>query len=209
MKTDTDYYWQLKIEHKSYNLDQPRVPAGSPGGGQWTSGVGREAVQGKTTEYEMTGDQLGTLYHGGKTKITEVDPGRLQSRDHGFYGAGFYMTTSRDYAKTYGRTLTKAQLSSDTRVLVSSLNSGDASPKLVEDVRSFTLDLWEKRAAERGRPFDRERAAGELQYEIDSPIGWARLVTSFGSHNGYDVIKHSDGEIVVRGYDKLEFLKWN
>jgi len=35
-----DFYWSLKVQpgKKKYNPDQPRVPAGDPQGGQWTSG---------------------------------------------------------------------------------------------------------------------------------------------------------------------------
>lgn len=35
------YYWKLTVQkHKGYNPNQPRIPAGQPGGGQWTSNGG-------------------------------------------------------------------------------------------------------------------------------------------------------------------------
>jgi len=38
------YYWTLKVQQKRYNPDQPRVPAGDPRGGRWTSS-GRSFVK--------------------------------------------------------------------------------------------------------------------------------------------------------------------
>lgn len=34
------YYWNLKVSGRKYDPSQPRVPAGDPRGGQWTSGEG-------------------------------------------------------------------------------------------------------------------------------------------------------------------------
>jgi hypothetical protein len=48
------YYWRLKVGHK-YDPSQPRVPAGDPRGGQWTSTGGASINWSRENAAEDTG----------------------------------------------------------------------------------------------------------------------------------------------------------
>jgi hypothetical protein len=54
-------------------------------------------------EHEISGQQLGKVYHGSPVHIKEVDPRRLQTTDDGFFGPGFYGSTDFKTAGSYRR----------------------------------------------------------------------------------------------------------
>lgn len=151
--------------------------------------------------FKKTGGDFGTFYHGGKESIAQIDPARLQSRDPGFYGRGFYVATTPTAAKMYGRTISKFRLKPDAKVLESTLRPQDASQELRDAVAGYFEEVIFPKAKERGRL---ESAKEELQEAMRSPISWKDAVNAYGRHENFDVIKHSDGEVVVRNLDVIE-----
>jgi hypothetical protein len=195
----------VSVRRKRYNASQPRDPKGSATGGQWTASSGSAAapIAPHRADYSASGKETGPLYHGGKQKITQIDPARLQARDYGFYGSGFYATASRDLAKAYGRSITEVRLKPGAQVLVSALRPENAPPALLRDVQAHVWRTSLDKAKARGREV-------ELQAEVDAlatdHLEWVRAVHRFGRDAGYDVIRHSDGEIVIinpRAVEKL------
>lgn len=174
----------------AYNPDQPRAPKGDPEGGQWVS----------------TGAQLGPLYHGGKRKIAEVDPSKLQSRDHGFYGEGFYVTSVRDYAKAYGNKISEFKLDPNATVLMASLRPEDAPAGLVDEVFEDTKTQAWDRAVARGKT---QALLDELELIRTDPLSWKQAVSAYAKRKDFAVVHFSAGEIVVRHHGKLRGAAYN
>ena len=59
--------WRIRLDAQDYDPDEPRVPAGEPGGGEWTSGGGYEKIKAEAlaeahkTEAELTPEQHAML----------------------------------------------------------------------------------------------------------------------------------------------------
>ncbi len=143
------------------------------------------------------------VYHGGKKKVKEIDHSKLQSRDSGYFGEGFYVATHPTTARTYGSKLSEYKVAPDAKVLISSLKPED-SPKLVSEVKRDYYDRFIERAKARGKE---DALLGEIEHITDSPISWAKEVYAYGKRNGYDVIHHSGGEVVVVNPKVLQFKK--
>lgn len=146
-------------------------------------------------KYEQSGKDMGELYHGSKERITSINPDRLQYRDAGFYGKGFYITKARHYAKTYGPVMNRLTLTDDARVLRSDLTPEKADPDLVRNVKQTLYDEGIAKARERGKE---SAFLDEINGITDSPINWKNAVDRFADIKGYDVVAHGDGEIVVK-----------
>ncbi|HET6886601.1 MAG TPA: hypothetical protein VFH87_01635, partial [Candidatus Udaeobacter sp.] len=154
--------------------------------------------------YEKTGAEVGELYHGGKQKIKEISPEKFQARDYGFYGKGFYVTEAPHYAKTYGGQVTRLALKPEARVLESTLTPEQASPELIRDVKQALYDAGIAKARERGKE---DAFKAEIESITDSPINWKNAVDRFAELQGYDVVKHGAGEIVVKTPSVLQVAK--
>lgn len=159
--------------------------------------------------FVQDGSSLGELYHGGSKKINRVDPDRLQSRDSGYYGRGFYTTATPEYAKTYGGRITKVRIKPDASVLVASLRRENAPDGLFDAVKKLHFEVWESRGIERRTP--RSQWDDMFDAETSNPVGWKNAVLVYASHmehrgNAFDVIRWSNGEIVIRNLDSIEEL---
>lgn len=142
-----------------------------------------------------TGKDIGPVYHGGKTKVRVVDPARLQGRDYGFYGEGFYVTRAEKHARSYGKVVTKYEFSPDAKVLVSDLKPEKAHPDLVRRVVAHRRQKGLEKARARGK----EAAfLEELRGITTSPLDWKQAVDEYASDMGADAVVHNDGEIVVK-----------
>src|SRR5262249_42303855 len=104
-----------------------------------------------TPAFVKSGAELGTLYHAGNRKVTQIDPSALQSRDYGFYGKGFYGSKSEHGTRGYGNKVTSFSLKPDAKVLMSALRPEDANPALVEAVKRHALESGTSAAAKRGK----------------------------------------------------------
>jgi GNAT superfamily N-acetyltransferase len=148
----------------------------------------------KKQPWEMTVEELGTLYHGGKAKIDNVDFSKTNQRDYGFYGKGFYTTTNKKYARSYGGRISEIKLSDDARILKSSLKPEDAPIGFTKEVMRDYYKAVIPRVKELGRE---KQLKDELKSIKVNPIEWSHAVYNYAKRNGYNVVRHSDGEIVI------------
>ena len=154
-----------------------------------TEGIGKPKPA-----WEMTREELGELYHGGKRKIKNVDFSKLQQRDKGFYGEGFYVTKSPEYAKGYGKTINKVSLSNEAKILNASLKPEDAPQGLMDEI----INNYYNKSITKAKKLGKEKL---LQDEINDIktnfLNWKNEVYNYAIDKGYNVVKYSDGEIVI------------
>lgn len=103
-------------------------------------------------------------YHGTADNITEFDPTKLGSRDHGFLGKGVYITPNEGVAKAYSKT---AKGSSKPQVL--QLHTSANNP--------FQITLEQKNMLQKGGPKEAERFQ---QWVLDNGYDSAEVVTPSG-----------------------------
>lgn len=168
-----------------------------------TGGVGGEKP------WIKGGSDVGEIYHGGAEKIRKVDPEKLQRRDYGYYGSGFYVTSSKKGAKAYGRVVTKGRISPDAKVLDvtagtkrgSGLIPKEVHPKLLDEVYNHLHDKGIERARARGKEDDFLK---DLDLMKTSPIEWKNAVDRYAVDHGFDVVRYG-GEIVVKNPNVFVF----
>jgi len=191
-----------------YPCQVPPLSLSPPAGGRGAVGThpsGGSPDRYKTTTvqdagWNLTGADLPMLYHGGKEFINDVDPDMLQSRDHGFYGRGFYCATRPDLVKGYGGRVSGFAVDPGARVLRSALNAADAPSGLIEGVEAEAQETVFPKAEARGKGTD---YLEELARIHTSPLAWKSAVDEFGTRQGYDIIWHSDAEVVVKNLNVL------
>jgi hypothetical protein len=158
-------------------------------------------------DYKVTGKSLGQLYHGGPTVITTIDVTKLNQRDAGFYGAGFYVSKSADYAKTYGNRISRFMLADDAKVLVASLSPKEASAELVKIIMADQERFIRDAVKGRGKVVDEFAMKWELNEIANDHTSWAHAVDGYAIRHGFDAIKYSDGEIVVKNAGALRTIQ--
>lgn len=156
-------------------------------------------------QWLILGSDFPDVHHGGRRKVREIDINKLQHRDHGFYGKGFYVTTAPHYAKTYGPVISRYRFNPKAVILRAGMLPSQAPPGL-QDVVVVHIDQKYREAARvRGKEaaFDRELAM------ITEPLSleWRKAVTDYAVDLGVDAIAFSDGEIVVSNPTALSFIK--
>jgi hypothetical protein len=154
-----------------------------------------------------------TLYHGTDPASARsllargVDPGRLQRRDSGYYGLGFYAAETPTGARPYGKALLRLTLRPGARVLDATegreflgllglMRFGGGRPSYWPLVRTRFLARAEPR---RGRAYA-EQYWREV-HEPDSPYfsasDTAKEVADWARDAGFDAVRWSPGEWVV------------
>ena len=166
--------------------------------GRWVTINGAHVFIGDDSEYVTSGESLGDVFHGGKKKVRKIDEEKLQSRDEGFYGSGFYLTQNKETASHYGGTITRGRIDKSARVLRSALTIDKASPKLVKAVK----DDYIARAKSRGK--EKEAIAEIAEW---NHLDWKNAVDRYAERMGYDVIVHHSDEIVVKNPKVFKFVK--
>ena len=141
------------------------------------------------------GSQMPPLYHGSTRRITSIDPKKIQSRDAGFYGAGFYVTTNKDFSKSFGIAVTKLYFKPSAKILIASIRPENAPNGLVEGVISFLYKEYLPRAQKLGRV---RNLKGELDAIRTDHITWTQTVDQFAKLKKYDAVVYGAGEIVVK-----------
>lgn len=151
--------------------------------------------------WDLAGEDIGVVYHGGSRKVRRVDPALLQTRDTGFYGEGFYVTTSPEHARTYGPVISAFRFAPGTRILNSTLTPEEASPAFVALVKRALYDDALPMVKMRGK--SEADLHAEIAFITNNPISWKNAVTQFAKLRAYPVVRHSSGEIVVRDVSVL------
>lgn len=152
----------------------------------------------------LCGEHFPAVYHGGKKKVRDVDPGELQKRDPGFYGKGFYVTTERHYARTYGHIISEYRFSASATILDATLKPQDAPADLARAVIEHIDGKYRPAAAARGKEKDFEKSLFRATQE---PLDWRDAVVEYALDLGIDAIAFSRGEIVVRTPGVLTFVR--
>lgn len=152
--------------------------------------------------WEMTADELGVVFHGGKNKVKTPRLDKTGKRDYGFYGRGFYTTRNQKYATTYGPVVSEYTVDPSARILTADLKASQSPPALVQAVREWALSQGMPRARQRGKE---QQLIAEVDQEVAGTTTWSRLVDRFAEARGYDIVRHSDGEIVVKNPSVLRF----
>jgi hypothetical protein len=163
-----------------------------------------KALSRELNAWDRTGKEIGAVYHGGKTTVGEVDPSKLQQRDAGFYGPGFYVTKNEQYAKTYGSKVSQKTFNPDAKILdVGTIHPGyeqKVNPELQKEIEAT------QRAYLAGLPKAQKNPNLVNDYlELIDPKSksfdlhsWVEAVNRHAEQKGYDAIRFSDGEIVVK-----------
>lgn len=155
-----------------------------------------EAPKEAKNSWDMRGADLGNVFHGGKTIVGEIDPSKLNKRDPGFYGKGFYTTKNSRFAGSYGPKISEFSVDPDARVLMASTMPADAPAGLVDAVKAWTFEAGREAAEKRGK-------LEGLRQEVDlidrsAPAAWSRAVDKYAEAHGYDIVIHNDGEVVIK-----------
>ena len=148
-----------------------------------------------------TGKEMPPVFHGGKAKIREIILDKVQGRDYGFYGRGFYVTTSPSYAKTYGPKITEFRFVPSAVILVSRLKPQDVPPEFVNEVVEHLYRRDIEKAIARGKEAQFVEGLEAIRTE---PLEWKNAVDSVGLDLKVDAVMHSPGEIVVKNPAALQ-----
>lgn len=152
--------------------------------------------------FNKSGEDLGILHHGSSQKIHEIDTDKLQQKDYGYYGRGFYVSKSELGARPYGRHITKLKMKSGSRILYSNLHASQ-SPELHKAIIEHAKQHWRPVAEARGKA---EQHDAEMEHLHKSPIAWKDAVDRYARDHKYDAVRHTDGEIVVKNPNSVEFI---
>ena len=155
--------------------------------------------------WDKSGAEMPVVYHGGKRKITAVDTSKLGQRDAGFYGKGFYVTTSTKHSKTYGPVTSEFTFKPESRILdVGTIHpeyEQKGFPKLQKTLEDAYQSELQQTAVERVRS-DPAKIDGYVdmirpQSGAFDLHAWIGRVEKYAKDNGYDAIRWADGEIVI------------
>jgi hypothetical protein len=138
--------------------------------------------------------KTGMVFHGGPKRILKIDPGKLQSRDAGFYGKGFYVTDEAHMARNYGGKVTEFLVDPQAKIVNASLKP-EESPELLQDVISWLKETFMPKVIERGKE---SQFLDELDGIKSDPLAWKNAVDRYAEATGADIVKYAPGEIVVK-----------
>lgn len=213
MKKETLGEWLShwgKTTQKEYDPSQPRDE-----NGMWTSGGG---AMGKHGSFSKSGESISNVFHGSSQDIGEISLEKVGKRDAGFYGKGFYATTAPHYAKTYGETINKFEVSPKAKVL----DVGTIHPEYEKQANPELQKIIENRFADKIKNSKRAQSlTGQakdkfVQGYVDTirPKSgafdlhqWIGEIDSFADENKFDIVKWSEGEIVVKNPKVLKKVK--
>jgi len=146
-------------------------------------------------KWNVPPSDFGDVFHGGPAIIKAIDETRLQSRDYGFYGPGFYTAKSPEVAAWYGGRVTRFSIKPEATILDAGLHPGLADKALVSAVQDAYRAKFEARAAARGRAADFQ---AQVEAIATDPLEWKRAVKDYAETHNVDVVRYGDGEVVVR-----------
>jgi hypothetical protein len=163
----------------------------------------------------------GTLVeYGENIRKTGISKHQLQSRDRGFFGEGFYVTTEYEIAQRHATTVAN-NLNGEPEILsitvphISLFRAGDAlpdngniTPQKIPDWHSEFID-WYLNKIEDGAVWETvesaskegvmSRAEDEMTPTTEDfeRLDWYPEVTKFAFDTGYDIIFWSNSEIII------------
>jgi len=159
----------------------------------------------ETSEYIVTGEYLGTVYNAGTKKIKKLDKDKIGVRDEGWYGEGFYVSTSAEYVRAwYGPVVTAFEIEPNAKVLLASVRVLSAPIGLYAAVDANEKKLIATRTA-MNKNFKKPKSDCNDDMRLND-IEWVHAVDRFAEAEKFDIIKFSDEEIVVKKFSVLKIL---
>jgi hypothetical protein len=146
-------------------------------------------------DFNRTGVDYGTLYHAGPSRITKIDPTKLQKMDPGEYGKGFYVASDKRFALMGGVSvglISEFRFVDSARILVVRRDNG-----IIHAMRQFYFDI------ESANKKDEQEIADMivLLSHYDSLLN--KVVRLYAARHRYDAVDYKNSEIVVTSFDKL------
>ena len=111
------------------------------------------------------------------------------------------MANTRKWARTYGPTVTKFEVSPEATVLNAALKVEDADARLVNAVVEHYRKMSEPNAKAKGKM---DLLELELKDIRTSHISWAHALDKYAAHLGIDIVKFSGGEILVKNTEAVK-----
>ena len=139
------------------------------------------------------------VFHAGPRKITQVDPTKLQSRDPGFYGKGFYVSELPQYG--YGNVVSKFDLPDE--LIFKARRSPEFDEATAKKVAAWYYDKRKAAAEARGKLDD---LAWERDQILKKPIDYIKAVNDYATDHGYKAISFGSSEVVVKDPSVLKPL---
>ena len=141
---------------------------------------------------------LRRVFHAGRFRIHHVDASKLQGRDEGYYGKGFYVSDSAKYVKTwYGPVVTAFNISADAKILWASVDWDSASYDLQKTISAQVKKLLRQRGKE--SEFNKQIALLK-----ENQIEWVHQVDMYAEDDKYDIVCFNSDEIVVKNLKVLK-----
>lgn len=160
----------------------------------------------KKVPWIKKGKQLKTIFHGSNVHVSKVDPHFLQKNDYGWHGTGFYATTSKKYAKRYGKVISEFKLPANAKVLVAPTWPPLASDSLVKAIAGNGKTISPQKAKMLA-DIKLNHAWGGF-YTVHT--GWMELVNKYAKEHGFDAIQFTFrnepllDEVLVKKFGKLK-----
>jgi hypothetical protein len=156
---------------------------------------------------EAGGGQLfQTVYHGGPERVDTPDLGKVGKRDAGLYGKGFYVAKAQQTAELYGPKVTTYDLSDNAKVLDVGTIHPEYEIPVNQSVQAEIEAAYRKRLQETGSA--RVKSNPELLEHYIAMIrpksgtfdlhSWIAEVNRYAETNGFDAVKFSNSEIIVK-----------
>ncbi len=161
-----------------------------------------EATTHKRPSFEKSGDEIGRVYHAGKTKLKNINPAKLNTQDPGYYGEGFYVGASPRDVRSYGSVTSVFDVDPKARVLMADWRMGKVDPSLVLAIREHVSRLpGIKKKEDPGAAIEKE-----MRFLRQNQIEWVHRVDDFAVEKHYDIVWFSPEEIVVKNVRVLHFV---
>lgn len=149
--------------------------------------------------WDKRGSELDVVYHGSKEFIKAVDPSRLQGRDYGYYGRGFYVASTISGAKAYGGRISTFRVDPSATVLWADVFKR-VDPQLVDALIDHKYNKHIDRVRQRGKE---EGFLAELELIRTSHLALKDAVDEYARDKDYDIVYYGPGEIVVKDTNVL------
>ena len=158
-----------------------------------------------------------------------IDFSKTQSRDYGFFGKGFYVTSSKDIAMQHATTtgpnnpaIAEIKIKNNANILYAGETFGKGSvkpqspPSWHSDYLNFQLKsikdaaVWEYDSIDKTKEeildsARKSRTPSSSQFERKK---WYKEVTEYAKSKNYDIIYWTKGEIIILSKNSIKNIKF-
>lgn len=151
-------------------------------------------------------ERLNYVYHGSKIKIKIIDLNKIQQRDYGFYGEGFYVTGDYEWAKTYGNVISTYRVDPKADILYVNIQAINTDKNIVNKIIYWYNKTGIEKAKKKGKEDKWKEWMAFLDIYSDH-IEWKTIVDEYAKANRIDIVYYGNSEIVVKNPTVLEFIR--